>query len=220
MKEASLSFVHRMLPPREKSATAPPLLLMLHGYGSHEGDLFGLADQLNQRAHVVSLRAPRNLPWGGHAWYDINFDNLGNGKISNVEQARESLALLQEFIPQAQEAYQTDPDQIWLMGFSQGTILCYALALNHPQQYQRVIALSGYILSDLVPQRYQPATLQHLNFFISHGTQDPVLPVDWARQSVKMLEKLGVRHQYREYPIGHGISPEAFADLKKWMEQD
>lgn len=216
MEKKTLSLAHNLLPakaPDEK----PPLLLMLHGYGSHENDLFSFAPMVNEKATVVSLRAPMSLPWGGFAWYEIDFNALGTGKMSNTEQARESMELIRKVIGEIHEAYGTDPQRVWLVGFSQGAILSYGLSLNYPKEFGKVLALSGYILKDIIPEKYKKDELQHLDYFLSHGTQDEVIPVEWAQQSPKVLEQLGVSHQYREYPMGHGINPECFEDLKLWM---
>lgn len=216
MEKQELSLVHQILFP-EEPIEKPPLLLMLHGYGSHENDLFATAPMLNEKCTVVSLRAPITLPQGGFAWYEIDFNALGTGRMSNVEQAKESREKIRRFIAEAHEAYGTDPEKVWLLGFSQGAILSYGLSLGYPKEFSRVMALSGYVLKELVPETYRPEDIRHLEFFASHGTSDDVLPVEWARQTMKMLEELKISHQYREYPIGHGINHEGFADMKVWM---
>lgn len=218
MKDNTLPLLHEIRPNRT-SVKNPPLLLMLHGYGSHENDLFGFANDLPGDFFVISARAPYSLGFGGFAWYEIDFNQLGGGKMSNVEQARESRELVRTFVNEAREAYNLKESDLWLMGFSQGCILSYGLALSYPQEVQKVLALSGYVLKDIVPAQYQPAAIQHLDFLVTHGTEDPVLPVEWARQTVKMLEQLNIKHLYREYPIGHGINPECFADIKKWIDE-
>lgn len=219
MKKADLSLVHQVLYAKNPTSAKPPLLLMLHGYGSHENDLFSMAPMLHEKCTVVSLRAPLTLPWGGFAWYEIDFNNLSTGRMSNVEQAKESVKKIRNIIPEIHEAYGTDSDNVWLAGFSQGSILSYALSLGYPQEFQKVLAVSGYVLKEMVPDKYKASEVQHLDFFVTHGTQDDVIPVEWARQSVKMLEQLKLTHQYREYPIGHGISPECFEDMKLWMKE-
>ena len=209
--------VHKYL-PSDSTEDKPPLLIMLHGYGSNENDLFSMAPMLNTRASVVSLRAPHTLPWGGFAWYEIDFTQIGKGRISNVEQARKSLELLIEEIPKFHKQYGTDPDRTWIMGFSQGCILSYALSLSNPTKFSKVLALSGYILDELVPKSYKSENLGHLDYFISHGVQDEVLPVAWARTAVGILEQLQISHVYKEYPMGHGVNPECFDDMKRWMK--
>lgn len=218
MPSQNLKLVHEVIEPNEKSEN-PPLLIMLHGYGSNEKDLFSMAPMLNNKALVVSLRAPISLPWGGFAWYEIDFTQLGRGKMSNLAQAQSSLELLQKEIPGLHEYYGTNPQKTWLMGFSQGCILSYALSLSQPVRFSKVLALSGYILKELVPEKYAVEELRNLDFFVSHGIQDEVLPVEWARSSVEMLEKLNISHQFREYPMGHGVNPACFEDMRKWMKE-
>ncbi|MEQ9262114.1 MAG: alpha/beta hydrolase-fold protein [Owenweeksia sp.] len=217
MQKKNLSLVHEVLAPQQ-SNEKPPLLIMLHGFGSNEQDLFSMAPMLNQKFLIVSARAPHQLPWGGFAWYEINFEQLGEGKMSNIPQAKESVKRIETFVKEVQEAYGGDPENTWLMGFSQGCILSYAVAMRSPMNFKGVLALSGYILKEITPDQFNPAELQELVFFVSHGIQDDVLPVEWARQSVKILEKLNVEHQYCEYPMGHGVIPECFEDIKKWLK--
>lgn len=216
MTKAELSLVHEVLKPKNKS-DRPPLMLMLHGFGSHEQDLFSMAPMLNDDCLIVSARAPLTLPWGGYAWYEIDFDNRG-GKMSNIPQAKDSLEIILKFIDEVHDAYGTDRNNTHLFGFSQGCILSYALALSHPQKFQKIFALSGYILKDIIPEKFKSSELSHLDVFASHGTQDDVLPVDLARNAIKILEKLKIQHQYKEYPMGHGINNECFDDLQKWMK--
>ncbi len=218
MLSEDIQLVHKVLHPESKREK-PPLLLMLHGYGSNESDLFSMASMLNTKALVVSLRAPVALDWGGFAWYEIDFTQLGRGRMSDVEQAKKSLAMLRSEIPKIHAKYGTDPDRTWLMGFSQGCILSYALSLGDPRGFSKVLALSGYILKDVVPEAYNQSELLHLDYFVSHGTQDEVLPVDWARTAVGILEKLKISHQYKEYQMGHGVNPECFNDMKIWMKE-
>ena len=214
---ASLSLVHEVLPPQQPTEK-PPLLLMLHGFGSHENDLFSFAPMINEKCFVVSARAPITLPFGGFAWYEIDFTNLGE-KMNNIPQAVESMKRILKFIDEVHETYGTDPENVNLLGFSQGSILSYGLALNHPEKFQKIVAFSGYVLKDIVPEQYKPETLRHLDIFASHGTQDNVLPVEWARQSMDVLKQLNISHHYREYPMAHGVSPECFEDAKRWMKE-
>lgn len=215
MDKKELSLIHEVLAPKSKNEKAP-LLIMLHGYGSHEKDLFSFAPELNNEFFIVSVRAPITLGYGSFAWYQINFDRTG-AKMNDIDQAKESLNKIDQFVDEVIEAYPVDGDDVSLLGFSQGCILSYASALNNPLKYKHIIALSGYVLEDIVPTSYKKEELKHLDLFISHGNQDPVLPVEWARQSLKVLEQLKISHQYREYPIGHGINEENFHDLKKWL---
>lgn len=194
-----------------------PLVIMIHGYGSHENDLYSLKDYLGNEKHYVSVRAPLTLGFGGFAWYPIHFDAVGV-KTSDTEMAAQSRDLIMDFIAQFQEKEGLSENPVWLLGFSQGAILSYGLALNHPLKFQKVMALSGYVLKEIVPSQYKPQELQHLDLFVSHGNQDEVIPVQAARMTTEFLEKLKIKHRYQEYPAGHGINPDNLRDLVDWFK--
>ena len=204
---------------RQSSLTEnAPLLIMCHGYGSDENDLFSFASELPEELMIISLRAPYAMQPYGNAWYAINFD-ADKGKWSDNEQAKESVNLISEFIDYACETYAIDSKNITLLGFSQGTILSYAVALTYPQKVKNIIALSGYINEDIIHTKIEKSEVSHLNFFCSHGTVDQVIPADWARKTSPYLEKLGINHVYKEYPVGHGVAPQNFYDLKHWLDK-
>ena len=196
-----------------------PLLLLLHGYGSNEEDLFSFASELPDNSFVVSVRAPYDLQPYGHAWYAIHFDADEN-KFSDNEQAKKSVLLIAEFIDQIAQKYPIDVQNVNLIGFSQGAILSYATALTYPEKIAKVVALSGYFNQDIVPEVIDASAISHLKFFISHGTVDQVIPVDWARKAKPALENLGLNVVYHEYPVGHGVAPQNFFDFKNWLIQN
>jgi len=193
-----------------------PLLLLIHGYGSNEEDLFSFAAELPDNYYIVSVRAPYNLQYGSYAWYAINFDADQN-KFSDNEQARISRDLIAKFIDELVENYPVDTTNVTLVGFSQGTILSYAVALSHPEKVQRVVAMSGYINPEILEENYLKNSFRNLKIFASHGTVDQVIPVEWGRKAKPFLENLGIETTYKEYPIGHGVSPQNFYDFKNWL---
>jgi len=103
-----------------------------------------------------------------------------------------------------------------LLGFSQGAILSYALSLNFPNKIQHVIALSGYLNKELIPNDIDQ--IISTDYYISHGSVDQVIPVEWARNTTPFLETLKLQYEYSEYPVGHGVSPQNFFSFKKWIE--
>lgn len=195
-----------------------PLVIMCHGYGSDENDLFSFAQELPEELFIISLRAPYRMQPFGNAWYAINFDAV-QGKWSNNEQAKESVNLIAEFIDYACTNYPVDKNNVTLLGFSQGTILSYAVALNYPTKVKNVVALSGYINKDIIPDNLDTEDFKHLNFYCSHGTVDQVIPVDWARKTPTFLKALNINHVYSEYPVGHGVAPQNFHDFKDWLKK-
>lgn len=194
-----------------------PLLLLLHGYGSNEEDLFSFASELPDEYYVVSVRAPYDLQPYGHAWYAIHFDADEN-KFSDDAQAIESRELIIQFIDELVAKYPIDAAQVSLIGFSQGAILSYATALSYPEKISRVVALSGYLNEKIIAENFTSKNIKNLKLFISHGTVDQVIPVDWARKAKPFIENLGLDVTYKEYPIGHGVAPQNFYDFKNWLE--
>lgn len=215
MPEFSLEFVSRA--PKIKQ-NKPPLLVMLHGYGSNEEDLFSFADELPDELLVISARAPLTIGFGSYAWYTIHFEE-GNDKFSDIPEAKQALKLIDKFVSEITDAFEVDENNIFLFGFSQGTILSTAYALNHPHKIKHVIALSGYVNDELIQKPLEKEAFKDLDFFVSHGTVDQVIPVEWARKTPAYFDNLKIRHSYQEYPVGHGVAPQNFYDLHDWIKQ-
>jgi phospholipase/carboxylesterase len=200
-----------------------PLLLLLHGYGSNEEDLFSFASELPEENYVVSARAPYDMYFdklsinsGSYAWYAINFDADEN-KFSDIGQAQQSRDLIATFIDELVANYAIDANDITLIGFSQGCILSYSIAVSYPQKVQRVVAMCGYFNEEIAIDNFKENDLSKLKIFASHGSVDQVVPVDWARNSIPKLKELGIDIIYKEYPIGHGVAPQNFFDFKNWL---
>ena len=200
----------------KKTIENPPLLVLLHGYGSNEKDLFSFADELPDDFLIISAQAPLSLGFDSYAWYSINFDDI-NGKFSDLEEAKVSLEKISNFIDHIKEKYQTNSEKTFLLGFSQGAILSYSLSFFHPNKVNYVVALSGYINNDLLPETISKDI--KTDYYCSHGTVDQVLPVAWARNSKPFLDNLGLTNVYSEYPVGHGVAPQNFFSFKKWLEE-
>ena len=192
-------------------------MFLLHGYGCDEADLFSFAAELPGDLCVISLRAPYSLQPLGYAWYSIDF-NAPQGKWNDTGQAIASRELILKTIDLAIEAYSLDAGRISLLGFSQGSILSYALALSYPERIKSVVALSGYVDPEMLLLGYRDKDLSKLQIYASHGQVDMVIPVSWAQQAADFIDSLGIDHRYREFPIGHGVSPENLADFKAWLK--
>ena len=131
-----------------------PLLLLLHGYGSNEADLFSFATELPDEYYIISLQAPFDLQYGSYAWYAINFD-ADASKFSDLDQARSSRNLVLTTLDELQRKYPIDAQAVALIGFSQGAILSYAIALSYPDRIQRVAALSGYLNTEIAAEGFE-----------------------------------------------------------------
>ncbi|MDC7993660.1 alpha/beta hydrolase [Altibacter sp. HG106] len=215
MKKPSLSLEH-LYRPANTSAAEAPAIIMLHGYGSDENDLFSFASELPEEYAIISLKAPYALQPYGNAWYSIYFDAPG-GKFSDDEEAIASRELVVSVLKEICDRYPVDPKQLTLLGFSQGTILSFAVALSYPELIKNVIGLSGYINEGILKAGYETNDFSHLKVYSSHGSADQVIPVAWARKSEPFLKNLAISCTYSEFPVGHGVAPQNFYEFKEWL---
>lgn len=206
-----MSLYHIIREPKVATEN-PNLLILLHGYGSNEEDLFSFSQELPDELLIVSARAPYEMGYGGHAWYAINF-TADNEKFSDLNQAQTSIEKISEFINELKAKY--TPKKVFLLGFSQGAILSYALSLQKPNLVQHVIALSGYLNEELLPAEISKEITT--DYYVSHGTVDQVIPVSWARTAPNLLQDFGLTSAYSEYPVGHGVAPQNFYSFKEWI---
>lgn len=188
-------------------------IVLLHGVGSNEQDLFGLADHLPSDFYILSVRGPFALGGGRFAWYNVDFST---GKpVFDKKQELSSREALIKFIADIKKKYQLD--EIYLGGFSQGAIMSYTIGLSQPKIVNGTIALSGRILEEIQSTITTGNDLSQLKVFLAHGVQDDKLPIHYAREAKSYLEKLKVKLSYHEYPIGHQINEAVLNDLNSWL---
>lgn len=214
MKPIETSLEHRILPPEHSTAAKHPTLIMLHGRGADEEDLIGLSEYLDRRLLIVSARAPFPFAYGGgYTWYDV-------GAVGQPEPAmfRTSYDALSTFVRDSLTGYPVDPKRVFLLGFSMGTVMSYALSLTQPALFRGVIANSGYVPEHThLTLRWD--SLTGIDFFIAHGVQDPVIPIDFSRRAQQLFESAKASFVYHEYPMAHQISEESLSDMAGWLAQ-
>jgi phospholipase/carboxylesterase len=196
----------------------PPVLFMLHGYGSNEEDLFSFAPHLPKELLIISVQAPIPMGFGSYSWFDINQD-AKIGLRSNLEQAKQSLILIEDLVNDILTNHQVNKDKIFMLGFSQGSFLSLSFAFKNPDIINKYICLSGYTRPEIIAEFAVKDAYPELDFFVSHGTQDQIIPIEIAREIPKILEQYKAKYVYKEYPIGHGVSPENFRDFNLWIQQ-
>lgn len=214
MKPIESTLEHRVVLPENSSPAGHPTLVMLHGRGADEEDLLGLSHEYDSRLMILSARAPHPFPFGGgYTWYDV-------GEVGTPEPAtfRDSCERLSRFVDDALAHYPIDPARLYLLGFSMGTVMSFALSLSRPQLVRGVIANSGYV-PEGTHLRLQWRDLAHMDYFIAHGTQDPVIPVDCARRSRELFRQSNATVTYKEYPMGHQIGEESLADSVAFLDR-
>jgi phospholipase/carboxylesterase len=210
-----LSLTHLTRRPSRTGPDGTPLLLLLHGFGSNEQDLFGLAPYLDERFLVVSARAPVTLDFGGYAWFNIEF--MPQGMVDHGEQARRSLDLLPGFIDELVSAYGADERRVYLAGFSQGAMMSLVLALMRPEKVAGVVAMSGRLPRQALELEPDREALAGMPILVTHGLYDQMLPIADGRAIRDHLSALPVKLTYREYPMAHEVSAESLRDVTGWL---
>lgn len=209
------SLTHLVRQPGRGGLSTPPLLLLLHGIGSNEQDLFGLAPYLDERFLIVSVRAPVVMGAGAYGWFNIEF--TPRGMVADMEQAKRSLELLPGFLDELVETYGADDKCVYVAGFSQGAMMSLALALTRPEKIAAVVAMSGRFPALALEHDPDRKALGGMPVLVTHGLYDPVLPVEEGRGIQKHLQALPVELTYREYPMGHEVTLESLRDVSAWL---
>ena len=190
-----------------------PVIFLIHGYGSNADDLFSFSPYLPKTHSIISLQAPLRLAFQSYAWYPLYPKEDGSFE-SNLEMAFKARDLLIENIDFLTNKYKINIGDISLLGFSQGAILSWALAYGNPKKVRRVIALSGYIHESI-----ETAISPEFIAYAAHGINDPVIPIEKARNSILKLSEKYTGIEYYEFPDGHNISQENLSNLLTWIEK-
>ncbi len=207
----AFSLTHKV---RQAAGARAPLLLLLHGVGSHEEDLFGLSPWLDPRYTVVSARAPQRHG-GGWGWYPVTF--YENGIEFDEEVAFQSAEILELFIQECHREYGTNPTRTVLMGFSQGAAMALLLLLTRPECLSAAVLMSGRLIPEAAQQAAHYMQLVGKPVFVAHGLYDAVLPIDQGRAIEAELKRYPVLMTYKEYPMGHEVSPQSIADIQSFL---
>ena len=193
-----------------------PAIILIHGYGSNMDDLFSFSNYLPGQYTIISIHAPLELPFGGRAWYSINFDsNLK--KWSDNDEAQDSLSKIIDQLDYFTSTYKLNPNNISLIGFSQGAILSWSLLLDHPYLFRRAICMSGYINQELLQKSI--GEYRNVLAYSSHGIKDFTVPYDWAKSSIQTLKENNPKVVFNTYPDGHNVSPENFESIINWIKK-
>ncbi len=211
----SLSLTHLVQEPTQASAGKPPLLVLLHGVGSNEQDLFALASYADPRFFVISARAPVVLGPGAYGWYPVQW--MDDGPHHVPAEAEAGRAAASAFIAEAVDAYALDARQVWLAGFSQGAITSLSIALMAPQTIAGAVVMSGRLLPEAVQAMAQEEQLRGLPLLVVHGTRDAVLPIECGREIDQTLSALPVDLTYKEYDMAHQVSAQSLGDISAWL---
>ncbi|GAB4215342.1 MAG: alpha/beta fold hydrolase [Synechococcales cyanobacterium] len=208
--------VYRLQSP-SRPQTHSPAIVLLHGIGSHEHDLFGLAPYLDPSCYIFSLRAPLPYGMGGYSWFDLAI--TPQGLQVDARGAAQSRQAVLEFVAEVTQQYGLDPNQIYVMGFSQGAMLSLSLLLHHPQCWAGAVAMSGCLLPELAPENPNPQAFAAKPVLVTHGDRDPVVPILYGEFTHDQLQRWPLALTYRTYAMGHEVNSDSLTDVVQWFTQ-
>lgn len=205
-----MTIEHRLRPAEGDAAG---LLVLFHGRGTDEHDLFPLLDLLDPERRLLGVtpRGPLSLPPGGAHWYAVR--EIGYPDPSTFLPTFDAAS---EWLDAVFAETGLGPERTILGGFSQGAVMSYALGLaRNRERPAAIVALSGFIPTvegfELDIERELPPVA------IGHGTYDPVIEVGWGRRAKETLEAAGAQVLYREYPLPHAVDPRFLVELAPWI---
>ncbi len=190
-----------------------PLVILMHGYGSHMGDLVSLSPHISTDGYLFAFpNAPLRIEIGlgmiGFAWSsppELEFDPDGSAE-----------RLVDEFITDVFERYKIKIGHVVLGGFSQGGMMAYRHGLRHPDKFKGLISLSSRISPRDIPKADISQGCQSI--FISHGTLDEIIPIDAGHIARDLLTEKGYSTDYHEYEMAHQITQEVIEDISNWLQ--
>ncbi|MFZ5878701.1 MAG: alpha/beta hydrolase [Chloroflexota bacterium] len=200
---------------RPASETPARLMLMLHGWTGDENSMWVFGRDLPSHFWLLAPRAPHAAQPGGYSWRPHVEGTHGRPSAEMLRPAAEALIRL---VDAYSASVGVDAAQFDVMGFSQGAAMTNLLSLLYPQRIRRVGVLAGFVpggAEDLVAQR--PLTAKP--FFVAHGTQDELVPIERARESIALLEAAGAQVTYCQAEVGHKVSADCLRAMKKFFQE-
>ena len=192
---------------RPAAGEAAGALVLFHGRGADEHDLYPLLDYLDpeRRLDGYTPRAPLSLPPGGAHWYIV--ERVGYPHRETFDAA---FALIEEWLGELV----FPPERVFLGGFSQGAVMAYALGLGRGRpRPASIAAFSGFVPHVDSWEADLDAPLPPVA--IGHGVYDDVIPVEFGREARDLLGAEKVL--YREYPLAHAIDPRFLGEVRQWL---
>lgn len=209
-----MKLIHTVFEPAGDSPH--PTIVAFHGWGASALDLLGLSPYVaGGRFLMLCPQGPLEVPIGpirGYGWFPISA-----GAPPDPGAIEQAVSGAEEFVAQALERYPIDKRKLVLLGFSQGGVMAFNLALRAPHKYAALVGLSTWFPPQLAERAVDREALTRLPTLIAHGRADDMIEIARARQSVETLRGLKVPLTYREYDCGHEITADGLEDLASFL---
>jgi phospholipase/carboxylesterase len=195
-----------------------PAILAMHGWGSNALDLLGLAPYIaGGRFLTLAPQGPVAVDIGainGYGWYQLRI-----GAPPDLEAMANASDRLIRFIDAALARYPINNRKLVAMGFSQGGVMAYNLAIRHPERFAAVVALSTWFPEELASCAGNREALAQLPTLVQHGRADEMIEVSKARSSIEHLRTFKMPLTYREYDCAHEITVDAIRDISTFLSE-
>ncbi len=209
-----MRLVHAAYEPRGEGPF--PTIFAMHGWGSNALDLLGLAPFVaDGRCLVLCPQGPHEVEIGavnGYGWYQMR-----PGSPPDEEKVEAAVEQLRSFIDEACSRYPVDCRKIVVLGFSQGGMMAYNLAMRWPEKFAALVGIGTAFPEYLVERVSNADAVRQLPTLVQHGRADPMLEIGRARKSVETLRSLKIPVVFREYDCGHEISADGIRDLSQFL---
>ena len=211
-----MNLVHALYEPAGEGPF--PTIFAMHGWGSNAFDLHGIAPFIAAgRFLVLCPQGPHDVQIGaisGYGWYDTK-----PGAKPDEEKVDAAIAGLRTFINDASGRYPVDRNRIVLVGFSQGGMMAYNLAMRWPDKFAALVGISTAFPDYLFERATNRAAIAKLPTMVQHGRADEMLEMSRARKSVELLRELGAPVTFREYACGHEVCADGVRDLSAFLAE-
>lgn len=190
------------------------IMLLLHGWTGDETSMWVFTQKLPDEMWITAPRAPHPADNRGYSWRIMQPGTWGVPSLSDFKPAAKSLIqLMDEISPKIN----VDVTQFDVIGFSQGGALTNTLALLYPKRIRKAAVLAGFMPTG-VDELLNKRVLSGKEFFIAHGSQDDLVPIKRAQQSIELLKKSGAKVTFCEAEVGHKVSADCLNGLEAFWD--
>lgn len=204
---------------RHAAQEPPRFLLLLHGWTGDENSMWIFTRKLPADLWIAAPRGPYAAKEGGFSWRALPSAQSGDWGLPTLSDLKPAADSLVRLVDEVSASIGVDATQFDVAGFSQGGALTNVLSLLYPQRVRKVAVLAGFMpggVDDLLERR----VLAGKHFFVAHGTQDNLVPVERAREAIELLENAGAQVTFCEAEVGHKVSADCLRGLESFFRAD
>ncbi len=200
-----------------EASSRPALIIGLHGYGADERQIETLVNvEPSVRHTYVALRAPLSLPDRGFGWFPLRAS--GSGPSFDVDDVIAAATQVGVIAAALGEQFGADPEQIYLLGFSQGATVALTASLVAPRSASAFIGFAGYLPPELGTRLGDTAVQVPTPVLVGHGTRDSAIRDEDTDRTVAMLVNSGRQVELKTFAVPHVVSAAGRREIAQWID--